>query len=130
MGLSFRVGIITEMSDRLSGRAYDGTRGVQRSLDELKAQLMELRAEVAEIEIPEAPPGTIGGKYSTFVGNGSSVSFDIVHGLATQTVIVQVYETATGELVETDVDVVDATRVQLRFKLAPAASEYRVTVIG
>ena len=76
-----------------------------------------------------AHSGTYPGKYSTTVG-GSTTAV-VTHNLNTREVIVGVARNGTPfETVDCDVERTDMNNVTLRFSVAPAASEYRVTVIG
>lgn len=68
--------------------------------------------------------------YSTSVGNGSSTSIAVVHGLGTTDVVVSVYVVATGEEVECDVATTDDDTVTLTFATAPATDSLRCVVIG
>lgn len=73
------------------------------------------------------------GKYSTNIGDGSTLNFTITHGLAVSNaldVIVSVYEIATKALVFTDVTIVDANSLTITFATAPTINQYRVVVIG
>lgn len=60
------------------------------------------------------------------VGNGSSTSFDITHGLGTRDLIVQVYDNTTFDTVYTDVERISTTQVRVIFAAAPALNAYRV----
>jgi hypothetical protein len=69
-------------------------------------------------------------KFSEDVGDGVTTSFDVDHNLDTVDVIVQVYDKATNDTVETDVVRTNANRVTVSFTVAPTEDAYRVVVIG
>lgn len=70
------------------------------------------------------------GKYATSIGNGTA-SYDVVHGLATEDVIVRTYDNTKAE-VYVDVTIVDANTVRLAgFTTNPTAgTQIRVVVLG
>lgn len=70
-------------------------------------------------------------KYSTTIGDGTTTSFTVTHGLGTQDVLMQVRQAGTpfGE-VECDMSATTTTTVTVAFGSAPASGAYRVTVIG
>jgi hypothetical protein len=69
-------------------------------------------------------------KASASVGNGSATSFSVSHNLNTEDVLVQVFDNATHDTVETDVVRTDVNTVTVSFTTAPASNAYRVVVIG
>jgi hypothetical protein len=81
---------------------------------------------------PSSARGNLGatGKYAADIGDGSSTTITINHGLGTQDVHVAVYDKGTLAAVETDVTIVDANNVSLGFSAAPSSNSYRAVVIG
>jgi len=69
-------------------------------------------------------------KAAADVGNGVNFSFALVHGFDTRDVVVNVYDKVTFDTVEVDVVRTDADTVTVTFAEAPAASAYRVVIIG
>lgn len=69
-------------------------------------------------------------KYSANVGNNSSTSFAITHGLNTRDVTVNVYDNTTYETVEVDIARTNASTVTVTFAVAPATNAYRVVITG
>ena len=69
-------------------------------------------------------------KASANVGNGSATSFAITHNLNSRDVVVNVYDNATYDTVETDVVRTDANTVTVSFTVAPTSNAYRVVIIG
>lgn len=69
-------------------------------------------------------------KYSTDVGNSASTQFTVTHNLGTRDVLVQVYDNATYETVETDVVRTSTSAVSITFATAPSSNAYRVVVTG
>lgn len=75
-------------------------------------------------------PAVVARKFSTTVGNGTLTSFPVVHSLGTRDVAVVCYDVASFEEVLVDSFRTDANTVTIIFATAPAASSYRVVVIG
>lgn len=69
-------------------------------------------------------------KFSANVGNGSSTSIAVTHGLATQDISVSVREVSSQSGVLVDWVATDTNTVTLSFAVAPASNAYRVTVTG
>lgn len=71
-------------------------------------------------------------KHSQLVGDGSALVYNVDHNFNTLSVIIQVFDVATGALVIVDSKVVPANlnRVTITFGQAPASDAYRVVVIG
>jgi hypothetical protein len=72
---------------------------------------------------------TIARKFMTQL-SGSATSYTVNHGLGTADVTVQVFDIATGSLVEADVKLHDANNVKVDFAVAPSAGEFKVVVVG
>ena len=69
-------------------------------------------------------------RYATDVGDGSSTSIALTHGLGTLDVSVSVYQKSNGADVECDVVRTDTNTVTLSFAVAPALNTYRCVIIG
>lgn len=69
-------------------------------------------------------------KFAQTVGDGTSASIAVTHGLGTLDVQVQVYEVATGSTIECDVTRTSTSQVTLGFTTAPATNSLRVVVQG
>jgi hypothetical protein len=69
-------------------------------------------------------------KFSQSVGNGSLLTFAISHGLATQDVLVQIYDNGSLAQVEADVVHTSTSVVTVNFTVAPTTNQYRVVVMG
>jgi hypothetical protein len=67
-------------------------------------------------------------KYAVNVGDGTSTSITITHNLATRDVIVDLYDSAAYNEVETDVVHTTTNTVVLNFATAPASNAYRCVV--
>lgn len=82
--------------------------------------------------VKEMPSSTyVFTKYNTTVGNGSSTSFTITHGLNTREVIVVVRRTASPyDLIDCYITATDVNNVTLDFASAPSSGEYTVTILG
>lgn len=71
---------------------------------------------------------TIVGGFAANVGNGSSTSFVLTHGLNTLDVVIEVYEISTGDTVFTDISRTSVNSVTVLFNTAPSANQYRVVI--
>lgn len=72
----------------------------------------------------------ISRRFQTIVGDGSNSTFLVEHKLGNKFVTVNLYSTATGELYECDVVVVDNNNVQLSFSRIPTSGEFTVVITG
>lgn len=70
--------------------------------------------------------------FSEIIGDEATKSFELVHNLHTEEVVVQVWDQTTSpkEEVKADVRVTDPTTVQVDFTSTPGLNQYRVVVIG
>jgi hypothetical protein len=75
------------------------------------------------------PTGTV-TKFSQSIGDGSTTSFVLTHGLNSLDVVVQVYANSGGAQVEADVTHTSTTQVTIAFATAPTTNQYRVVVLG
>jgi hypothetical protein len=66
---------------------------------------------------------------SATIGDGTSTSIVVNHGFNTMTVMVQLYDTSTGETVYADVVRTDNNNITINFAQAPAFLSYRVLVV-
>lgn len=74
-------------------------------------------------------PAVVARKYTSTFGDGSTTSFDVVHGLGNQWATVQVYQAATPfQQVFPDIKLKDANTVTLIFNAAPTTNQYRVNI--
>jgi hypothetical protein len=72
----------------------------------------------------------VAGAYATDIGNGSATDIVVTHGLETRDVVVQVYDNATFDRVDADVDHTTTNTVTIGFAVAPTTNQYRVVVLG
>jgi hypothetical protein len=72
------------------------------------------------------------GKFSTVIGDGSTVDFNIKHNLSTYDVHVSVYATSSPYTEEKthDIERVDANTITVKFSSAPSTDSRKVVVIG
>ncbi len=72
--------------------------------------------------------------YSKFIGDGSSTSFSIpqsTHGLsASQALLVEVVNVATGDVWDVGVSVSASGTVALTFSVAPTSNQFQVNIAG
>lgn len=69
-------------------------------------------------------------KYTGTIGNGSSTSIAVTHGLGSQYVTAQAYDASTGEQVECDITLTSSTQTTFGFAVAPTANAIRVVITG
>ncbi len=73
---------------------------------------------------------TVAHKYVQAFGNGTSLTYAIVHNMGTKDVIVQVSTADTYEVVYANTVITDENTITLTFAQAPAQDAYRVIVIA
>lgn len=69
-------------------------------------------------------------KFAQDIGDNSTTSFGLTHGLATLDVTVEVYDKSTGAKVEPDVVHTSSSVCTLVFQTAPTTNQYRAVVHG
>lgn len=69
-------------------------------------------------------------KYAASIGNGSSTSIAVIHGLGTKDITYSIQAVSTGEFVDCDAVATDNNTLTLTFAVAPSASQFRVVVHG
>jgi hypothetical protein len=69
-------------------------------------------------------------KYTGTIGNGSSTSIAVTHGLGSQFVTAQVFDASSGALVECDITLTSSTQTTFGFAVAPTSNQYRVVITG
>jgi hypothetical protein len=74
--------------------------------------------------------GFTSAKFTATIGDGTTTAIAVTHSLGTQDVIVQVRDATTNATVECDVVQTSTTVTTLTFNVAPAASAYKVVIIG
>jgi hypothetical protein len=60
----------------------------------------------------------------------SQTSYTVEHKLGTLEVTAQVFDTATGSLVEADIKLHDLNNIKVDFAVAPSAGEFKVVIVG
>ena len=68
--------------------------------------------------------------YATSIGDGSTLTYTVTHGLGTLDVIAQVYANSGGAQVEADIVHASTTTITVGFAVAPSSNQYRVVVMG
>ena len=76
------------------------------------------------------PAGPSGSSHSTLVGDGTTVTFSVVHSLNTLAVAFSVRDVSTGEFVYPTVSSVDVNTISVTFALAPTTNQYSVAVVS
>lgn len=69
-------------------------------------------------------------KKTATIGDGSSTSIAVTHGLGTQDVLAQIRDASTNAKVECDIVMTSTTVTTFSFATAPASNAYKVVIIG
>lgn len=69
-------------------------------------------------------------KKTATIGDGSSTSIAVTHGLGTKDVTAQVRDASTDAVVECDITQTSTTVTTFGFGIAPASNAYKVVIIG
>ncbi len=69
-------------------------------------------------------------KYTGLIGDNSSTSIAVTHGLGTQYATAQVFDAGTNLQVECDVTLTSSTQTTFAFAVAPTTNQYRVVIVG
>lgn len=69
-------------------------------------------------------------KYTGTIGNGSSTSIAVTHGLGSQYVTAQAFDASTGDLLFCDITLTSSTQTTFSFATAPASNAIRVVITG
>lgn len=72
--------------------------------------------------------GAVG--YTTDIGDDSTTSINVTHGLDSVNVIYSLVDTTTNEFVATETTIVDSNTINFNFTTAPSVGKYRVVVIS
>lgn len=70
------------------------------------------------------------GTFAETIGNGSSTTFTVTHGLDTTDLVVDVYNLSTGEIEIVDAAIINANSISVTFSVAPALNSERVVIFG
>lgn len=74
------------------------------------------------------PAGLASRSYTESIGDGTTTSFTVTHGLGTRNVMVQMYDASSYETVYAEVSRASTTELTIRFNTAPAANDITVLV--
>lgn len=75
-------------------------------------------------------PSLVARKYSANIGDGTSTSIAVTHGLGTKDIAVSLRKNSDDAGFFTDWVATDINTVTVTFAVAPASGEHRITVIG
>lgn len=111
-----------------TGQATESVRGIAElaTQAETDAGIDDLRI-VTPLKLKTLLDNRVGG-YAVNIGNGTSTSFALTHGLNTRDVIVAIYKVSTNEQVYVDVAATSTSVVTVTFGTAPASNSYRVVI--
>jgi len=68
--------------------------------------------------------------YGVDLGDGVSVAFVVAHGLGSTDVHQQLYDNATGAVMECDMQITDANNCLFSFNIAPTTNQYHAVILG
>jgi hypothetical protein len=74
--------------------------------------------------------GFTSAKFIATIGDGTTTAIAVTHSLGTQDVIAQVRDATSNATVECDITQTSTTVTTFTFNVAPAASAYKVVIIG
>lgn len=69
-------------------------------------------------------------RFAASIGDGTSTSIAVTHGLTTLDIIVNVFDNTGGASVDCDITRNSTSQVTLAFAVAPTSNQYRVVVVG
>lgn len=69
-------------------------------------------------------------KYTGTIGDGSSTSIAVTHGLGSQYVHAQAFDATTNALVNCDITLTSSTQTTFAFSTAPTSNSIRVVIVG
>ncbi len=76
-------------------------------------------------------PSSGGVSYSQDIGDNSSTAIVVTHNLGTRDLVAMVRTAASPwEVVQPDIEMTSTTTATVRFAVAPATNEYRITFVG
>ena len=70
------------------------------------------------------------GKYTGTIGDGTSTSIAVTHGLGSQYVVAQVFDATSNAMVECDITLTSGTQTTFSFATAPTTNQFRVVIVG
>lgn len=114
------VDLTTVIDTRIAGYIAE-TAGNDESLDTLREIIDMIKNNASALEL-------MIGRHDADVGNGTSTSLAINHGLNTLDVSVDVYDKATGSTILCDITRSNVNVVTLGFAVAPTANSLRVVI--
>lgn len=109
---------------------YTQGNGILISSNQISVQAVAnggISVQAGGIQIDFAKVAT---KFSTNVGDGSTTTINVTHGLNTTDISPVLKEVATKEVVGIKFVVADANTVTMNFPTAPTVGQYRITVIA
>lgn len=71
-----------------------------------------------------------GTRHAFTIGDGDSTQIVVQHGLGTTNILVQLYDSATGEQVDTNIYASDANSITLEFQDPPPTDSLRVVIVA
>lgn len=102
------------------------TSGISRYATQAEAQAKS----ISNAALTPAAVADFARKYTGLIGDGSSTSIAVTHGLGSQYVTAQVFDASTNLMVECDTTLTSSTQTTFTFATAPASNAYRVVIVG
>jgi len=112
-----------------SATVPDATTSVKGKVQLATTGQAEAKSSTTLVVTP-ASLSTFARKYTATIGNGSSTSIAVTHGLGSQYVTAQIFNDSTGAQVYCDVTLTSGTQTTFGFAVAPTTNQYRVVITG
>lgn len=112
-----------------SATVPDATTSIKGKVELATKVETEAKSSTTLVVTPESL-STFARKYTATIGNGSSTSIAVTHGLGSQYVTAQVFDDSSKKQVYCDVTLTSETQTTFGFAVAPTTNQYRVVITG
>ena len=121
--------VLSNTSGTNTGDEVDATTSV-KGIVELATQAEAQAKTDTTRAVTPASIADFARKYTGTIGNGSSTSIAVTHGLGSQWVTAQAYDASSNAQVECDIILTSSTQTTFEFAVAPASNAIRVVITG
>jgi len=80
------------------------------------------------VTLSQLQAATTSQGFAATIGNGVATTYNVVHGLNSTDVLVQVQELSSGDTVNVNMSTNGVNSVDVTFSVAPAANSFRVLI--